>query len=59
MRHARKLSISELARLQGHDLSSVKVTCTESQLGSMLGNGFSVPVMRKVLKAAIDAAEGR
>ena len=59
MRHARKLSISELARLQGHDLSSLKVTCTESQLGSMLGNGFSVPVMRKVLKAAIDAAEGR
>ncbi len=57
LQHGRKLSIMEFARLQGHDASKFKSDCTPTQMGALIGNGFSVPVMRKVIGAAVRAAE--
>eukprot|EP00969_Alexandrium_andersonii_P045847 2011808-Alexandrium_andersonii.AAC.1 len=58
MQHGRPLTMSELARLQGHDVRTMTVNVSESQLGGMLGNGFSVQVWREDFEAAKRAAEG-
>ena len=58
LQHGKKLSIMELARLQGHKPSTLNINCTTPQMGALIGNGFSVLVMRKVFEAAVKAAEG-
>ena len=55
LQHGRYLSITELMRLQGVP-TDIPVT-SERQIGMMLGNGFSVPVIRKLIDAALAAAE--
>ena len=56
--HGRVLSVAELGRLQGFDVSAMRVRITEPQLGSLIGNAFSKPVWHAVYKAAIAASEG-
>eukprot|EP00959_Pyramimonas_sp_CCMP1952_P000573 10920-Pyramimonas_sp.AAC.1 len=45
LQHGRYLTITEIMRLQGVP-TDIPVS-SERQLGMMLGNGFSVPVIRK------------
>ena len=50
--------MSELARLQGHDISKMVDNISEARMGALLGNGFSTTVWRSVYNAAVAAAEG-
>ena len=58
MQHNRPLSVRELARLQGLNLDAMKINVSRSQMGGLLGNGFTCTVMARVCAAAIQAVEG-
>ena len=48
----------EVLRAQGLDPQSLKINVSETQMGAMVGNSFSVLVWRSVCEAALQAAEG-
>ena len=56
IQHARFLTISELMRLQGVP-TNCAIRISPRQMGMALGNAFSVPVLRAIIAAAIEAAE--
>ena len=60
LQHGRRLTIQELMKLQGvnpHRVSIARAGITKHQFGAMLGNAFSVPVMKALIMAAIEASE--
>ena len=59
MQHGRPLRLTEMLRAQGLDPQSLKINISEFQMGTMIGNSFSVPVWKGVYEAALQAAEGR
>ena len=58
LQHGRPLSLSEVGRLQGFDVSRMRINVSENQMGALIGNSFSVPVWGAVYKCAKAAAEG-
>ena len=58
IQHNRPLSLRELARLQGLNIDTMKITVSCNQMGGLLGNGFTCTVMARVCAAAIQAFEG-
>ena len=55
----RKLSLSELMRLQGCDPKRFNTSgLTKTQLGSIIGNAMSVNVMEAVIEKAIKTIGG-
>ena len=58
LQHGRRLSLQELMKLQGVNPHRVNLQgLSKNQFGAMLGNAFTVPVMKALLEAAIKAAE--
>ncbi len=57
LQHGRPLNVRELCRLQGLDIERLKVTVTDHQLGGLLGNGFTVTVIQRVILNALLVAE--
>ena len=58
LQHGRRLDIQEFMKLQGATPHRVDFTgISENQFGAMLGNAFTVPVMKALIEAAIRAAE--
>ena len=55
LQHGRKLSASELMRVQGVSPSSVVMNVSPQQMGALLGNAFTKPVMDRVIDQAIAA----
>ena len=50
MNHARRLELTELARLQGLELGSFdRVGISDAQMGHMIGNSFTRQVVEKIL----------
>ena len=58
LQHARRLSMNELCRLQGLDSREMRISLTNAQMGSLLGNAFTCTVLARVLASAIQAEEG-
>ena len=58
IQHNRRLSVRELARIQGLDIDRMNVSVSCNQMGGLLGNGFTCTVMARVCAAAIQALEG-
>ena len=59
LQHRRFLSLREVGRLQGVNVDRMTINMTHSQVGRMLGNGFTSTVVARVVAAAIQAAEGQ
>ena len=58
MRHASKLTLSEMMRLQGFpDDVVIPRNVTRNQMAGMVGDAFTIPLAQRVLKAAVQAAE--
>ena len=58
IRHASRLSVAEIARLQGFPSNVVLPDCvTPNQWAGMLGDAFTIPVVVRILASAVNAAE--
>ena len=57
LQHRRYLTIRELGRLQGMNVDRMKINVSRTQIGAMLGNGFTSTVVARVIAAAIQATE--
>lgn len=58
LQHGRFLTISELLRIQGFKPERVRTkVLSPRQMGARIGNAFTLPVYKKVLRRAINAAE--
>jgi len=57
LQHGRRLTTSEMMRLQGFDPTTIHVNVSKTQMGHLLGNGFTCTVVERILRAAIEAAE--
>ena len=55
LQHGRKLTASELMRVQGVAPGSVVMNVSPQQMGALLGNAFTKPVMDRTIDQAIAA----
>ena len=55
LQHGRRLTISELMRVQGVPPSSVVMNVSPQQMGGLLGNAFTKPVIDGVIDQATAA----
>ena len=55
LQHGRKLTITELMRVQGVPPDSVVMNVSPQQMGGLLGNAFTKPVMDRTIDQAIAA----
>ena len=55
LQHGRKLTITELMRVQGVHPDSVVMNVSPHQMGGLLGNAFTKPVMDRTIDQAIAA----
>ena len=55
LQHGRKLTISELMRVQGVSPGSVVMNVSPQQMGGLLGNAFTKPVIDRTIHQAIAA----
>ena len=56
LQHGRRLTISEMLRLQGFDPTKVVRVGKDSAMGSRIGNSFTLTVLSRVMDAALSAA---
>ena len=61
MRHAARLTTTEMMRLQGFPVGDITIPAgvTDCQMAGMLGDAFAIPVMVRILECAVKAAESR
>ena len=58
LQHGRKLNIRELMKVQGVNPRRVELAgVSVNQFGGMLGNAFTVPIIKALIETAINAAE--
>ena len=53
--HNRRLTLSEMMRLQGYPPEAVTIVPPETKFGAAVGNAFSAPVVARILRAAVAA----
>jgi len=51
----RRMTLREMARLQGIDLGKLNMVVTKSEMGQLIGNAMTVPVVGAVIEQALQA----
>ena len=57
LQYGLRLTTSEMMRLQGLDPNTIHVNVSKTQMGHLLGNGFTRTVVERLLRAAIESSE--